>query len=72
GTYNPDWAVLCERDGESRLFFVVETKGSLFTDVLRPTERAKIDCGKAHFAAMETGVRYQVANSYDDFEGAMP
>jgi type III restriction enzyme len=29
GTYNPDWAVLVEVDGDERLYFVVETKGSL-------------------------------------------
>ena len=30
GTYNPDWAVLVEVDGDERIYFVVETKGSLF------------------------------------------
>lgn len=70
GTYNPDWAVLVERDGIERLFFVVETKGSLFTDALRPTEQGKIDCGKAHFKALGTSVDFTVANSYDSFEGA--
>jgi type III restriction enzyme len=28
GTYNPDWAVLVEKDGVERLYFVVETKSS--------------------------------------------
>lgn len=35
GTYNPDRAVLIEIDGTERLYFVVETKGSLFKDDLR-------------------------------------
>jgi type III restriction enzyme len=52
GAYNPDWAVLIERDGEERLYFVVETKGSAFAEDLRETELAKINCGKAHFAAL--------------------
>ncbi len=69
GTYNPDWAVLVERDGALRLFFVVETKGSLLTDALRQTEQGKIDCGKAHFKALGTDVHFTVANSYDSFEG---
>jgi len=69
GTYNPDWAVLVDRDGVERLFFVVETKGSLFTDALRPKEQAKIDCGKAHFKALGTDIDFAVANSYDSFEG---
>ena len=67
GTYNPDWAVLVEVDGQQKLYFVVESKGSLFTDALRPTEQAKIDCGKEHFKALGTEVEFKVANSYDTF-----
>lgn len=67
GSYNPDWAVVVERDGEERLYFVVESKGSLFTDALRPTEKAKIDCGKEHFKALETDVKFAVANNYESF-----
>lgn len=52
GTYNPDWAVLVQMDGKERLYFVVETKGSLFTDDLRDNEAAKIACGEAHFKAL--------------------
>ncbi len=55
GTYNPDWAVLIEKDGTERLYFVVETKSSLFTDDLRDREGAKIECGKAHFKALSVG-----------------
>jgi type III restriction enzyme len=69
GNYNPDWAVLVEKDGDERLYFVVETKGSLFTDDLRGTEGAKIECGKAHFKALEIGVspaKFVVARTVDD------
>lgn len=52
GTYNPDWAVLVERDGAERLFFVVETKSSLFADDIRDRESGKIKCGEAHFAEL--------------------
>lgn len=52
GTYNPDWAVLVVKDGAERLYFVVETKSSLFTDDLRDKESAKIKCGEAHFAEL--------------------
>jgi restriction endonuclease len=55
GTYNPDWAVLVEKDGAERLYFVVETKSSLFTEDLRGKESAKIECGKAHFKALAVG-----------------
>jgi len=69
GTYNPDWAVLVEQDGEERLYFVVETKSSLFTDDLRDKESAKIKCGGAHFEALAVGenpAHYEVARSVDD------
>jgi type III restriction enzyme len=69
GSYNPDWAVLIEVDGEERLYFVVETKGSLFSDDLRDNEAAKIACGKAHFQALATGpnpARYIQATKVDD------
>jgi type III restriction enzyme len=55
GTYNPDWAILIESDGQERLYFVAETKGSLFKDDLRGKEGAKIACGKAHFEALALG-----------------
>lgn len=74
GSYNPDWAVLVEQDGAQRLYFVVETKSSLFTDDLRDKESAKIECGKAHFHALaadggavgENPARYVVARSVGD------
>lgn len=69
GSYNPDWAVLIEKDGSERLYFVVETKGSLFKDDLRDKEGAKIHCGKQHFKAISVDAnpaRYVVATSLDD------
>lgn len=69
GSYNPDWAVLVEQDGEERLYFVVETKSSLFTDDLRDKESAKIECGKAHFKTLAIGLnpaQYLVTRSVDD------
>jgi type III restriction enzyme len=69
GTYNPDWAVLIEKDGAERLYFVVETKSSLFKDDLRDKEGAKIKCGQAHFEALEVEenpARYKVASKLDD------
>ena len=56
GTYNPDWAVLVlGENGQERLYFVVETKGGLLPDALRPIEEGKINCGKAHFKALAIG-----------------
>ena len=47
-----DWAVLVEKDGAERLYFVVETKSTLFTEELRDKEGAKVKCGEAHFQAL--------------------
>ena len=69
GPYNPDWAVLWENDGAERLYFVVETKSGLFTDDLRDKEKAKNECGRAHFKALavrESPARYVVARNLDD------
>jgi type III restriction enzyme len=69
GSYNPDWAVLVEKDGAERLYFVVETKSSGFIDDLREKEAAKIECGKAHFKALRVGeapATYRVARSVED------
>ncbi len=74
GSYNPDWAVLVQREGEAeRLYFVVETKGSLFAEDLRVLEGAKIECGRRHFEALavkEEGAKYVVANSLGQVFGA--
>ncbi len=55
GPYNPDWAVLVAYEDSERLYLVVETKSSMFTDDLRDRESAKIRCGEAHFAAIAVG-----------------
>ena len=69
GSYNPDWAILIDSDAGERLYFVVETKASVFADDLRDTENAKILCGKAHFDALRVGesmARYEVATSAEE------
>ncbi len=70
-SYNPDWAVVIEKDDVERLYFVVETKGSLFTDALRPAEQAKIDCGLAHFDALGDNVQFIKATEMKDVEDHM-
>jgi len=75
GTYNPDWAVLVDDGGAERLYFVVETKSSLFAHDLRAVEGAKIACGKAHFAALtakEPAPRYVVARTLSDVFSTVP
>jgi type III restriction enzyme len=67
GGYNPDWAVLVNCDGSERLYFVVESKGSTMIDMLRPAEKAKIDCGREHFRALGSDVEFTVADSFETF-----
>ena len=67
GTYNPDWAVLVEDDNEQKLYFVLETKGNILAEALRPIEHAKIQCGKAHFEAIGSEVVFKPVDSFDRF-----
>ena len=78
GSYNPDWAVLIDKeDGMGdQLYFVVETKSSIFSDDLRASEQAKINCGIAHFEALSKDkegnaitnpAKFVKADSYNTF-----
>lgn len=64
GSYNPDWAILYNKEGNEKLFFVTESKGSMFAEDLRPIEQGKIDCGKKHFKSIDS--RMIVASSLAD------
>lgn len=71
GTYNPDWAVLFLHDGEEKLFFVVESKGTMGYEFLTPSEKGKIDCGKKHFEVLAkqsgSNISLEHVSSYKDF-----
>ena len=69
GSYNPDWAILLDSDKGERLYFVVETKSSLFSHDLRSIETAKLRCGHAHFLAIASGsnpAKYRVVSSLSE------
>jgi type III restriction enzyme len=66
GTYNPDWAVVVEQEEHDKLYFVIETKGNVLSDALRPTETKKIICGRKHFEALGEDVDFKAV---DDFNG---
>ena len=53
GKYNPDWAVAF--DGDERIYFVVETKGSddINDNHLSANERSKIIAARQHFAEID-------------------
>ncbi|NLJ41767.1 MAG: type III restriction endonuclease subunit R, partial [Clostridiales bacterium] len=67
GIYNPDWVVLIDVDGKDKLYFVLETKGDTMFDALRPTEGAKIKCGRKHFEALGNEVAFKDIDSFSDF-----
>ncbi|SOB38652.1 DEAD/DEAH box helicase family protein [Latilactobacillus sakei] len=63
GPYNPDWALLYEENDEQHLYFIVETKGDVSDEQLRPHERAKIIAGEKHFKAIDTAIRFKRVSS---------
>ena len=70
GNYNPDWAVLIktgEANDEEKLYFVVETKGSIFEEERREVENLKIKCGKKHFETVSEDVKFEVTNNFEHF-----
>lgn len=62
GTYNPDWAIVKHHD--KTIYMVRETKSALGLLDLRPSERAKIKCGTAHFGKL--GVDFKPVTSAAD------
>lgn len=72
GNYAPDWAIAFEKDKVKHVFFVAETKGSMDTMMLRPVEKAKIECAKKLFnEASNSNVRYAHVASYQDLLNAV-
>ena len=67
GNYNPDWAILMEKDDIKKLYFVAETKGSLNKEDLRAKEDGKIKCARKHFKLLNE-VEYDVVTSLDEID----
>jgi len=67
GGYNPDWAVFVEKDGEEKLYFVIETKGNIVEEELRGREYDKIRCGHKHFEAIATDAQFTECDSFENF-----
>ena len=65
GKYSPDWAIAFHEGTVKHVYFVAETKGSNDTMELRGVENAKIECARAHFAAISnTSVTYDVVSDF--------
>ncbi|MBQ9444153.1 MAG: hypothetical protein IJU43_07635 [Lachnospiraceae bacterium] len=71
GNYSPDWAVVCKKEGlknpDLGIYFIVETKAGKAEANLQDVERNKIKCGKLHFAAVSSQIKFDWVNSYQDF-----
>ena len=67
GNYNPDWAILMNSEDETKMYFVIETKGSINESSLRESEDYKIKCGRKHFEALGNNVTFDVADDYRTF-----
>ncbi|NJJ36506.1 DEAD/DEAH box helicase family protein [Clostridioides difficile] len=67
GSYNPDWAILVEENGEDRLYFVLESKKNILSEKLRPQESAKIHCGYKHFEAIDKNVTFKKIDNFNMF-----
>ena len=67
GSYNPDWAVMVNQNGEKKLYFVLETKGNIEADALRQSEKEKIQCGKEHFAALGDAATFMPVDDFSKF-----
>lgn len=67
GSYNPDWAVLIEKDGDKKLYFVIETKADLSDENIRPNEKKKIKCGYRHFEAIGCSGLFKEVDDFNKF-----
>ena len=66
GKYSPDWAIVFHEGTVKHVCFVAGTKGSNDTMELRGVEEAKIECAKAHFAAISnSSITYDVVKDFD-------
>jgi len=68
GGYNPDWAILIEKDNEEKLYFVVESKGSDLGLDIKNMEKAKIDCGKEHFKAISEDIKFVQSDTFENLK----
>ena len=67
GNYNPDWAIVFNRDTVKHVYFIAETKGSMSSMQLKKAESLKIEYARKHFELLESDhVKYDVVATYED------
>ena len=66
GDYNPDRAIVFDKSDVKYIYFIAETKWSLSTLQLTPSEKLKIEYAKKHFAELANqNIHYDVVDSYN-------
>ena len=58
---------MIEKDGEQKLYFVLETKGNTHIDTLKSTEFDKIACGHKHFEAICSDMVFDAIDNFKEF-----
>ena len=73
GSYSPDWAIAFQEGSVKHIFFIAETKGSMYSMDMKGLENAKIACAKRLFNNISTShVRYSAVNSYQELLNVIP
>lgn len=66
GNYNPDWAIVFDKEQVKHIYFIAETKGSMKSLQLKGIEQQKIEYAKKHFASLDKeSVVYDVVDNYE-------
>ena len=66
GSFNPDWAIVFDKEKVRHIYFVVETKGSDSDQDLKEIELLKIHCAEQHFAEISGNeVTFARRSGYD-------
>jgi len=69
GNYNPDWAIVFDKEDVKYVYFIAETKGSMESFQRRGIENKKIDYAKKHFEALgHSDIKYDVITTYQDLK----
>lgn len=64
--YNPDWAIVFDKDKVRHIYFVAETKGSDSDMDLREIEKLKLHCATKHFEEISGAeVKFEKVSSYE-------
>lgn len=67
GNYNPDRAIVFNKEDIKHIYFIAETKGSLDSMQLKEIEKTKIKYAKKHFESLgHTNIKYDVVKTYSD------